>query len=167
MLRAKMGYIGPTYPTAGSVPASNPLAEWSASTGVMASNPDSALAASTTAAFGDNIQQSGAMNYLNKFGNFGRSYETYDNVSELYYAAIRYLQNKGNVPEWTNNATSYLDGFPVATTWVDPITQSCQKNFILGIGDVNSHFDSNTGGGDAHRFSGSAQTCCGFSGYFQ
>ncbi|MBB6580074.1 type IV pilus assembly protein PilY1 [Comamonas odontotermitis] len=147
VLRAKMGFIGPTYPTAGSVPASNPVAEWSASTGIMATNPDSALAAATTAAFGDSIKQSGAMNYLNKFGNFGRAYETYDNVSELYYAAIRYLQNKGNVPEWTNNATGFLDGFPVATQWTDPITQSCQKNFILGIGDVNTHFDSNTGGG--------------------
>lgn len=147
VLRAKMGYIGPTYPTIGSVPASNPVAEWSASTGIMATNPDSALAASTTATFTDSIKQSGAMNYLNKFGNFGRAYETYDNVSELYYAAIRYLQNQGNVPEWTNNATGYLDGFPVATNWTDPITQSCQKNFILGIGDVNTHFDSNTGGG--------------------
>ena len=29
----------------------------------------------------------------------------YDNVSELYYAAVRYFENLGNVPEWTNGAS--------------------------------------------------------------
>jgi type IV pilus assembly protein PilY1 len=29
------------------------------------------------------------------------------------------------------------------TTWTDPIAYSCQKNFILGIGDDHTHFDYN------------------------
>jgi type IV pilus assembly protein PilY1 len=43
------------------------------------------------------------MNYLNKFGQAAKSYMTYDNVSELYYAAVRYFENLDNVPEWTNS----------------------------------------------------------------
>jgi type IV pilus assembly protein PilY1 len=31
-------------------------------------------------------------------------------------------------------------------TWTDPIAYSCQKNFILGIGDDHTHYDYNVGG---------------------
>lgn len=147
VLRAKMDFIGPTKPVPMSTtPDVNSSAEWDATTGVMRSNPDNSLTAATNLAFGSSIVRSGAMNYLNEFGNSTKNYMTYDNVSELYYAATRYFQNLGNVPEWSNNAQAYLDGFPVATTWTDPILYSCQKNFILGIGDSNTHYDTNVGG---------------------
>ncbi len=150
VLRAKQKFVGPTMPVPGGLPVANSRAEWDASTGVMLTNPDSTDAT----AFGAAVSNSGVMNYLNKFGQITPgSYKTYDPVSELYYAAQRYLRNKGNVPEWTapggaNAATlaTWADGFPVISTWDDPVQYSCQRNFILGIGDVNTHGDRNLPG---------------------
>ncbi|WP_312835757.1 pilus assembly protein [Comamonas sp.] len=137
VLRAKMGFIGPTQPVAMSTtPETNATKEWDGTTGIMVRNPDSALATASS------VSNSGVMNYLNQFGNYSKGYMSYDNVSEMYYAAVRYFQNKGNVPEWTNGATlAQKDNFPAATNWSDPIIYSCQKNFILGIGDSNTHYD--------------------------
>jgi type IV pilus assembly protein PilY1 len=145
-LRAPMGFIGPVLPHPLSAPTANPTPEWDPTTGIMSVNPD------TVSASGSGVTQSGVMNYLNKFGEYGAAtggqvYKTYDNVSELYYASVRYFENLGNVPEWTNGATpAALDGFPAVTTWTDPILYTCQKNFILGIGDDHTWFDYDVGG---------------------
>jgi type IV pilus assembly protein PilY1 len=162
VLRARQAFIGPSQPVPGLPAIANKAPEWDGGTGVMLANPlagctappcppnDAALAA---AAFGVPVINSGVMNYLNKFGQSG-TYKTFDPVGELYYAAVRYFKNLGNVPAWSNmnppaapglNA-QYVDGFPVITTWDDPILYSCQKNFILGIGDVNTHADKNVAG---------------------
>jgi type IV pilus assembly protein PilY1 len=143
VLREPMGYIGPTYPQPLSTNViTNSRPEWLATTGQMISNPDTTLASAS------GVSQSGVMNYLNKFGESFHSYMTYDNVSELYYAAIRYYENLGNVSQWYNSASpTQLDGFPAAATWADPIAYYCQKNFILGIGDDHTWYDSNVGGG--------------------
>lgn len=153
VLRAKQKFVGPTNPVPGSNSIANSLGEWDANTGVFVQNPDSTDAATTNTLFGTSIVDSGVMNYLNKFGLTSKSYKTYDNVSELYYAAIRYFRNLGNVPAWTDMSgatqgtkTTLVDGFPVNTTWDDPILYSCQRNFILGIGDVNTHADKNVPG---------------------
>ncbi len=141
VLREPMGFIGPTYPQPLSTSViTNTRPEWNAATGVQSINPD------TAAASGSGVSQSGVMNFLNKFGESGHNYMTYDNVSELYYAALRYYENLGNVPEWTNSDASYLDGFPAVTTWQDPIAYACQNNFILGIGDDHTWHDANVGG---------------------
>jgi type IV pilus assembly protein PilY1 len=143
VLRKPMGFIGPTYPQPLSTSVvTNTRAEWDASTGVMTTNPD------TVSATLSGVSQSGVLNFLNKFGETSKNYMTYDNVSELYYAAVRYYENLGNVPEWTNSVTSAeLDGFPALPTWNDPISYWCQKNFILGIGDDHTWYDYNVGGG--------------------
>lgn len=154
VLRARMKYVGPTQPVTGADPITNPSAEWNATTGVMVTNPDSTDASNTASAYGITIGNSGVMNYVNKFGEITPgSYKSYDPVGELYYAALRYYRNLGNVTEWssagsasTASKTTYADGFPVITTWNDPILYSCQKNFILGIGDVNTHADRNVPG---------------------
>ena len=167
VLRAQQKFVGPTMPVPGSMPVTNapgvPLgqsttpqttgAEWSATTGVMTLNPDAADAANTAGIMGltSSITNSGVMNYLNKFGQTARSYKTYDNVSELYYAALRYFKNLPKVPEWTavqggtSQATiaTWTDGFPVITAPPDPILYSCQRNFVLGIGDVHTWNDKN------------------------
>ena len=151
VLRAPMGFIGPNIPQPLSTTLlSNPKPEWSSTNGVMSSNPDTASASAS------GVTQSGVMNYLNKFGEFGQTYKTYDNVGELYYAALRYFENLGNVPEWTNGASATaLDGFPAVTSWpidttgTNPgasILYSCQKNFILGIGDDHTWYDYDVGG---------------------
>jgi type IV pilus assembly protein PilY1 len=147
-LRARQKFIGPVSPVPGSTPVTNARSEWDATTGVFVVNPDSADATDTATIFGT-IPNSGVMNYLNKFGQSG-SYKTYDPVGELYYAAVRYFKNLGNVPEWTAVGTAdaatratWADRFPVITSWDDPILYSCQRNFILGIGDTHSHADAN------------------------
>jgi type IV pilus assembly protein PilY1 len=158
-MRAPMGFIGPNIPQPlSSTLIPNPAPEWDGTTGIMSVNPDTASASAS------GVTQSGVMNYLNKFGEYGAAtggqvYKTYDNVSELYYAAVRYFENLGNVTEWTNNLTpAILDGFPALTvypsdtdTTVNPnphgsILYSCQKNFILGIGDDHTWFDYDVGG---------------------
>jgi len=145
VLRKPMGFIGPTYPQPlSSSVVTNPRAEWDATTGIMYTNPDTASASVS------GVTQSGALNYLNKFGEAAHTYMTYDDVSELYYATVRYYENLGNVPEWTNSVTAAeLDGFPALPTWTDPISYWCQKNFILGIGDDHTWYDYNVGGGTA------------------
>jgi type IV pilus assembly protein PilY1 len=151
VMRAPMSFIGPNVPQPLSTALLvNPKPEWDPGTGIMSSNPDTVSAAAS------GVAQSGVMNYLNKFGEFGQTYKTFDNVSELYYAAVRYFENLGNVPEWTNAASpTALDGFPAVTNWpidtsgTNPgasILYSCQKNFILGIGDDHTWFDYDVGG---------------------
>ena len=143
VLRKPMSFIGPTYPQPLSASVvTNTRAEWDATTGVQNGNPDTISAALS------GVTQSGVINFLNKFGEYSHNYMTYDDVSELYYAAVRYYENLGNVPEWTNSATAAeLDGFPALPTWNDPIAYWCQKNFILGIGDDHTWYDYNVGGG--------------------
>ncbi|MDR7297428.1 type IV pilus assembly protein PilY1 [Pelomonas aquatica] len=156
VLRARQKFIGPKMPVPGGLPVANENAEWDAGTGVMFRNPDAADAAATNTEFGVAVADSGVMNYLNKFGEITPgAYKYFDPVSELYYGVQRYLRNMGNVPAWTamdgaDTATrkGWVDGFPVITSWKekDPIQYSCQRNFILGIGDANTHADRNLPG---------------------
>ncbi len=146
-LRSSMKSVGPDAATkTGVIP--NPAPEWDTATGIMFDNPDSADALAS------GVPNSGLMNYLNKFGYSG-SYETYDNVSELYYAAQLYLRGRAPPLDYSNNLTpaAIKDDFPVITGndllrsgTRDPIIQTCQKNYILGIGDKNTHCDGNLPG---------------------
>ena len=158
VLRARQKFVGPTQPVPTSTPIANTATEWDDTTGVLHINPDAADATMTNTVFNlpaGTVANSGVINYLNKFGQLpgATSFKTYDPVSELYYAALRYFKNLGNVPEWTATGSAsqatritWVDGFPVITTWDDPVQYACQKNFILGIGDVNTHADKNVPG---------------------
>ncbi|MGM9488810.1 pilus assembly protein [Ideonella sp. YS5] len=159
VMRARMKYIGPTKPVPGSAAVTNGATEWDSTTGIMVVNPDTADAKDTvstaaSAGWTVSVDNSGVMNYLNKFGYFSQSYKEKDPVSEMYYAALRYFKNLGNVSSYTrlSNAGSsataqrWLDGFPMITSWDDPLLYTCQKNFVLGIGDVNTHRDANLNG---------------------
>jgi len=154
VLRAQQKFVGPTLNPPDQSPSSNPAMEWDPDTGIYVQNPDSADASSTASLYGVPISNSGVINYLNKFGQITPGgYKTYDNVSELFYATLRYFRNLGNVPEWTNTNSAdtntkaaWADGFPVITNWADPIQYACQKNFVLGIGDVNTWTDKNVPG---------------------
>ena len=146
VLRAPMKFVGPQKPVPGQPNTTNAATEWSSADGTFLVNPDTADAANS------NVTNSGVLNYLNKFGQAAGTYKTYDPISEMYYGAIRYFKNQGDVAAYSNlgsnvaNATTYKDGFPVVTAWTDPILYSCQKNFILGIGDTNTHQDTNLPG---------------------
>ncbi len=154
VLRAAQKFVGPTYPKLGSAATPNTRAEWDANTGVFAPNPDADQAAATNRAFGTSVANSGAINYVNKFGEITPGdYKSYDPVSELFYATLRYFKNQGNVDSWSSltggsiaQRNTWADGFPVNATWTDPMQYSCQKNYILGIGDVHSHADKNVPG---------------------
>ncbi|RXZ45386.1 pilus assembly protein [Crenobacter cavernae] len=110
-------------------------AEWNSSTGQFVVNPDSGDATASS------VASSGVVNYINKFGD-NSYYKTYDPAAELYYAALRYYRNKGNFSAYTSGADATMrDGFPAITNWDDPIVNSCQKNFIIYLGDTNTHGD--------------------------
>lgn len=140
VLRASMGPVGPIKPVPGSSGVANTdRAEWDSNTGIFYTNPHSGDAGGAA--------NSGVINYLNKFGLTAPGYKTFDPVGELYYSTLRYYRNKGNVDSYTNNATTAMqDGFPVITNWTDPIKYSCQANFVIGIGDTNTHADANLPG---------------------
>jgi type IV pilus assembly protein PilY1 len=160
VLRANIKYVGPVSndPVAG--PLANAAAEWDGATGVFIRNPNPADAADTNARLGlpvNTIQDSGIINYLNKFGEVSntRLMKSIDPVSELYYAALRYVKNQGDVAAYSNITDATLpgryetaDGFPVIRNpnWIDPIQYSCQANVLLGIGDTNTHVDKNLPG---------------------
>jgi type IV pilus assembly protein PilY1 len=154
VLRARQKFVGPTMVVPGTGEVANPNSEWDPVTGYLIQNPDPADASSTAAALGISISNSGAINYLNKFGQLTtNNHKSFDPVSELYYTAIRYLKNQGNVPQYSNvpgntsvNATRAADGFPVISSWDDPVQYACQTNVILGIGDVYTHRDKNLPG---------------------
>lgn len=163
VMRANQKFIGPQthFPELG--PLANPQTEWSPATGILVQNPDVADAAATTAAIGGaacavpggcDIRNSGVINYINKFGQMqtGKNIKSFDNVSEMYYTAMRYFKNLGNVPAYSALTGSreqryqQADGFPVITGWQDPIRYQCQTNVILGIGDTNTWQDKNLPG---------------------
>jgi len=162
VLRARQKFVGSTQPVPGSSPIANPNAEWDPSTGVLIANPDPADAAASSES-GSVIASSGVINYLNQFGRSSQAYKYYDPVSELYYAATRYLRNLGNVSEYSDltrynggastlaQRTAMKDGFPVITNWTDPILYYCQQNFVLGIGDTNTNQDKDVPGNTANR----------------
>ncbi len=153
VLRASQKYIGPLLYDQ----SANPRKEWDTSTGVLAQHPDSSVlqnSAGVTTSMGVTITNSGVINYLNKFGELTTNNDkSFDPVSELYYTAIRYFKGLGSVASYSSytsanseaTRTQWADGFPVISNWtgLDPITYSCQKNIILGIGDTNSHKDKN------------------------
>lgn len=149
VLRARMQPLGPEKPTPGSSAVANPNAEWDALTGVFYDNPHPIDATASS------VTNSGVINYLNKFGLTAKKYKTFDPVGELYYATTRYLKGQGNVAAYTSGlTTANKDGFPVITDWngpngeYDPVQYSCQSNFIIGVGDTNTHADNNLPGSE-------------------
>lgn len=134
VLRARMKSVGAI--KIGENGATNTNKEWN-SDGSLVLNPD------PTDATNSGVTQSGVINYLNKFG-YTSGYKGNDPVGELYYASLLYFRNQSFPTQYTNSLTDALkDGFPVITSFSDPIIRSCQKNFILGIGDKNTHCDGN------------------------
>lgn len=156
VLRARIKWTGPRfYDESEGVEVDNPLKEWDPDTGVLEDNPSPDDASETQAALGINIDNSGVINYLNKFGQMtGEENKSHDPVSELYYAALRYFRDEGNVSAYTDMSgedaptkRQYSDLFPVVTDWDDgAVSKACEPNVILGIGDVYTHRDKNLPG---------------------
>lgn len=165
-LRAKQKSVGPYLANLTNEEAkiNNPEKEWDATTGILYSNPSADDATATNSTFSLTgtsyaITNSGVINYINKFGQMtSQNHKSFDPVSEMFYAGLRYLRNKGNVPSYTDmtglsasTKYNYADGFPVITNWTDPYQASCQASAFLGIGDLNTHRDKNLPGNTSYR----------------
>ncbi|PID48932.1 MAG: hypothetical protein CR991_09355 [Proteobacteria bacterium] len=161
VLRARQKSIGPKLASTSEDTAllDNPDKEWDPDTGVLKRNPDANDANKTNQEFGLSIQDSGAINYINKFGQLTTNeHKGIDPVSEMFYAGTRYLRNLPNVRAYSDmsdqsqeNKQKFADGFPVITDWQDPYVAYCQTSAFLGIGDVFTHRDKNLPGNTTHR----------------
>lgn len=132
VLRASQTFVGQKKREPGTPnELENELSEWDSRTGILKQNPHN-----------DPIGNSGVINYINKFGETTNLHKSNDPVSELYYTALRYFRKLENLSSYSSISNeSQRDQFPVITNWTDPIQYSCQKNVILGIGDVYTHYD--------------------------
>lgn len=159
IMHARMKYVGPIAMNDANNEITNAHAEWDANTGVFVANPDPADASATP--YGNTpVVNSGVISYINKSGLIvpDTLFKRYDNVSELYYAAYRYIKGLGNRSEYISLSGSgdaldrLVGGLPIidwqATAADDPLQFSCQKNFFLGIGDTNTHRDTEVPKGD-------------------
>jgi len=148
VLRARQKNVGPELVDGDE----NPAREWSPDTGILRKNPDAGDATDTSTQFGITIRDSGVINYINKFGQMtSKNHKSQDPVSELFYAATRYIRGEDNVDAYSDDATfQQADGFPVITNWGknghDPVQAYCQVNVALGIGDIYTHRDKNLPG---------------------
>lgn len=122
-------------------------AEWDAATGVFYTNPDAVDASNS------NVDNSGVINYVNKFGD-ATNYKVNDHAAELYYTALNYLKNGDrNLYKPSNIQQAWKDGFPAIYNWDDPLTgftngannaeAQCRANTIIFIGDTNTWYDDN------------------------
>ncbi|MBK7898925.1 MAG: hypothetical protein KA603_05600 [Azonexus sp.] len=147
VLRSKMKYIGPQQFSAASGLTANPLAEFSAADGTLVTHPDASDAATNNSYIGT-VSNSGVINYINKFGSASHTYKTYDVVGKLYYETLNYFRHISPTTRYYQGArTANADGFPVITQWDDPIQYSCQKNYILMMGDTHTWCDKRLPGG--------------------
>lgn len=128
VLRAPMKYVGP-YRYVNLTQFPNSEAEWDKDTGIYEPTPSAAGKGSL-------------MNYLNEFGRDG-GYKTKDPVGELFYEGVRYFSGLQPTALATAGMTPAMkDGFPVITTWANPVVADCQKNSIILIADANNTYDA-------------------------
>ncbi|MDR2164089.1 MAG: hypothetical protein LBO79_00305 [Zoogloeaceae bacterium] len=167
ILRARMKFIGEKMIVPDEADTvDNPQKEWDPKTGIYHTNPD------TTDAENSGVEQSGVINYLNKFDKDGR-YKVWDPIAELYYVAQLAMRNVEPPEKYTENITeSQKGGFPVITTKVTeswdefkhklPIQYRCQKTHFLGFSDSNTFVDTylpgNTLGTEAYSSHDGAPT---------
>lgn len=156
IMHARMKYVGPEKINNQNNAISNDNAEWNSETGVFVQNPDPNDADATTSRYSglSEIQHSGVISYINNSGLIvpDTLFKRYDNVSELFYTAYRYLRGLPNRSEYiaitqTDDALNRLVGGLPIIDWAaneadEPMQFECQNNFFLGIGDTNTHPDT-------------------------
>lgn len=142
VLRTRMKYLDRTQSENGITYGK----EWDERTGVLAVNPDPEDARKIS------VSNSGAINYINKFGDAG-NYKGLDTSAELFYTAQRYLRNKGMPKYYEDTQRAFgitptsADGFPMIYDWDDPLTRGlaskdeaqCRSNTMILIGDTFTH----------------------------
>ena len=148
VMRSKLKYVAPNKWTPSGTTVSNSNREWSSTDGTYTTNPDPTEASGS---YGGAVTNSGVINYVNKFGSTGsgaKRYKSYDPAGKLYYESLKYLRGLEPTAAFYNGVTSTNnDNFPVITSWDDPVQYSCQKNFVIFMGDKNTHCDKRLPGG--------------------
>jgi type IV pilus assembly protein PilY1 len=154
LMHARMKYVGPDRVDDNNNEQPNPNKEWDENTGVFVANPDPADASFATPTNNATIANSGVISYINKIGMIrsDTEFKRFDNVSELFYTAYRYMKGLGNrseyidLPSNMNVRASRVGGLPIidwtASEADDPMQFECQNNVFLGIGDTNTHPDT-------------------------
>lgn len=147
VLRAPMKYIGANkFDAPGFAASANEHLEWDPATGVLYANPDTEGSRTST------TSRSGVINYVNRMGRSGK-YKTLDPLGELYYEGLRYLQGNLPTPDAMRGMSAAMkDDFPVVESWRDPVTASCQRNYIVSIANANSQWDRYIPGNDRTTF---------------
>lgn len=155
VMRSKLKYVAPEKYSSGGMVA-NANKEWNAD-GTFVPSPDAAESSGWKFA----ASNSGVINYINKFGSTGSGatrYKSYDNLGKLYYESLNYLRGRSPTSAYSVNATAAnSDNFPVVTNWDDPIQYSCQKNYVIAMGDLFTWCDKRLPGG---LFSGTNAAEC-------
>ena len=159
VMRSPKKFVGPEkLDTETGQVVENDRGEWDPETGILERNPDADLAAETSAEYGVTIDRSGIINYIGAAGQTNTNdYKSTDPLSELYYAATRYLRNLGPVSAYNAipgntgvDVEQALDDFPVVhrgEDWDDPLGEYfCAPNASLTIADVFTHRDKNLPG---------------------
>lgn len=156
VMRSKLKDVAPLKYSPSGTPIANGRAEWSADDGTLVQDPDDSDSATANSYVGATTK-SGVINYINQFGRTAQSYKTYDNIGKLYYEALKYLRGQQATPDFYEGArASNADGFPVISNWDDPVQYSCQKNYIITMGDTHTHCDKRLPGGSISGY-GSSQ----------
>ena len=161
VMRSPKKFVGPEkIDTASGEIVDNDRREWHPRTGVLELNPDEDLADATNERYGVSIERSGIINYIGAAGQTNTNdYKNYDPLSELYYAATRYLRDLGPVAGYnaipgntTVDVEQAIDDFPVVhreEDWEDPLADYfCAPNASLTIADVFTHRDKNLPGNE-------------------
>ncbi len=158
VMRSKAKYVAPLKWSSSGGSVTNTAAEWNAADGTLVTNPDPSSTQTSSVTY----SKSGVINYVNQFGTTSQNYKTYDNVGKLYYETLKYLRGLQPTTAFNSRATaSNSDGFPVITTWDDPVQYWCQKNYIIAMGDTHTHCDKRLPGGTSTSYG--AGQCTGNS----
>ncbi|MBK7237085.1 MAG: hypothetical protein IPI02_16155 [Sterolibacteriaceae bacterium] len=154
VMRSKLKYVAPRKYSGSLGFIANANTEWSQADGTFVTNPDPTEA---TSSWGGAVTNSGVVNYLNKFGRQSGRYKTYDNFGKMYYESLRYLRKLPPTQEFYQfSSPANNDDFPVITDWYrnndDPIQYTCQKNYIIAMGDQFTHCDKRLPRGSFEAF---------------
>ena len=145
VMRSRLKYVAPQMYSSSGGNVSNTNAEWLSADGTLVNNPDPADA---SASYPSAVSQSGVINYINKFGKASGNYKTYDDVGKVYYEALKYLRGLQPTTDFYTRATAAgSDAFPIITSWDDPLLFSCQRNYIITMGDSHTWCDKRLPGG--------------------
>ena len=160
VMRSKLKYVAPQQYASSIGTVVNNNAEWLEADGTLLPNPDPNI---TNTTYTGSVNNSGVINYINKFGSLGSTtsrYKKYDNVGKLYYEALSYIRNRAPDTGYYSGVTSSnSDQFPVITAWDDPQLFSCQKNYIIAMGDTHTHCDKKLPGGTYTSSQNSCSAC--------